>query len=171
MWVQIEDYNYEISNEGVVRNLKTKQIKKLRKGGTSDYLLCHIYLKNNKRKNYLVHRLVAKYFIENTYNKEQVNHIDGNKLNNHYSNLEWVTGKENMAHAIANGLYKKYNNQIYKGKFGEQHNRSIKIECNGIIYNGMSEASRITGIPISTISMAIKENRACKSMHFQLAKI
>jgi hypothetical protein len=171
MWVQIEDYNYEISNEGVVRNLKTKQIKKLRKGGTSDYLLCQIYLKNKKRKNYLVHRLVAKYFIENTYNKEQVNHIDGNKLNNHYCNLEWVTPKENMAHAFASGLYKKFNNQVYKGKFGAQHNRSIKIECNEIVYNGMSEASRMTGVPISTISVAIKKNRACKGMHFQLAKI
>lgn len=171
MWVQIEDYNYEISNEGVVRNLKTKEIKKSRAGGTSAYLLCQIYLTKGKRKNYLVHRLVAKYFIPNLYNKEQVNHIDGNKLNNHINNLEWLTPKENMKHAFDIGLYKKFNNQVYKNKFGEQHNRSIKIECNGIIYNGISEASRITGIPISTISMAIKENRACKGMHFQLSKI
>lgn len=171
MWVQIENHNYEISKEGIIRNTKTKEIKKSSRGGTSDYLLCQIYLIKGKRKNYLVHRLVAKYFIPNLDNKEQVNHIDGNKKNNHVNNLEWVTPKENMAHAFSNGLYKKYNNQIYKGKFGANHNRSIKIECNGVIYNGISEASRMTGISISTISIAIKQNRACKGMHFQLKTI
>ncbi len=171
MWHRIEDSNYEVSNLGQVRNINTKQIRKLRAGVTSPYLMVQIYIGNGKRKNYLVHRLVAKYFIENPYNKEQVNHIDGNKLNNIYCNLEWVTPKENMYHALKSGLYKKYNNQTYKGKFGAEHNRSIKIECNGIIYNGYSEASRKTGVPISTISMAIKQNRACKGMHFQLSKI
>jgi hypothetical protein len=171
MWHRIEDSNYEVSNLGQVRNINTKQIRKLRAGVTSPYLMVQIYIGNGKRKNYLVHRLVAKYFIENPYNKEQVNHIDGNKLNNIYCNLEWVTPKENMSHALKSGLYKKYNNQTYKGKFGAEHNRSIKIECNGIIYNGYSEASRKTGVSISTISMAIKQNRACKGMHFQLSKI
>ena len=171
MWHRIEETNYEVSNSGEIRNIKTGQLKKSRSGGTSIYLLSTIYLKGGKTKNYLVHRLVAKYFVHNPLNKEQVNHIDGNKLNNHYSNLEWVTPKENMAHAFASGLYKKFNNQVYKGKFGAQHNRSIKIECNGIVYNGISEASRMTGVPISTISVAIKENRTCKGMHFQLSKI
>jgi hypothetical protein len=171
MWHRIEDTNYEVSNSGEVRNIKTHFIKKLRSGSTSDYLMVQVYIKNGKRKNYIVHRLVAKYFIDNPLNKSQVNHIDGNKLNNHYSNLEWVTPKENMAHAIDIGLYKKYNNQIYKGKFGADHNRSIKLECDGVIYNGYAEASRITGIKISTINMAVKQNRPCKGMHFQLAKI
>lgn len=171
MWKQIENSNYEISNNGEVRNIKTKQIKKSHSGGTSDYLICQIYLTKGKRKNYLVHRLVAKYFIPNPMNKEQVNHIDGDKFNNSYTNLEWVTPKENMKHAFDSGLYKKFNNQVYKNKFGIQHNRSIKIECNGVVYYGLSEASRITGINISTISLAIKQNRPCKGMHFQLASI
>jgi hypothetical protein len=102
-WCQIENTNYEISEIGEVRNIKTKELKKLRKGGTSPYLLVQIYISNGKRKNYLVHRLVAKYFIDNPENKEQVNHKDKNKLNNHKDNLEWVTPKENMKHHYENG--------------------------------------------------------------------
>ena len=56
------------------------------------------------RRTKVIHRLVAKLFIPNYDNKPQVNHLDGNKINNDWNNLEWVTNLENSKHARENGL-------------------------------------------------------------------
>lgn len=76
-----------------------------------------------RRKTFMVHRLVALAFIPNLEQKPYVNHIDGNKLNNHVSNLEWCTVKENNLHARQTGLHKqavghkiKYQSDLTKQK-------------------------------------------------------
>lgn len=61
-------------------------------------------IRDGKLKGFLVHRLVAEIFCENPYNYPHVNHIDGDKLNNEPSNLEWCTHKQNMEHAARIGL-------------------------------------------------------------------
>ena len=69
------------------------------------YKSCCLF-KDGKRKYMSVHRLVAFNFIDNPENKPCVNHIDGNKLNNNFENLEWCTYQENTQHAFKNGLIK-----------------------------------------------------------------
>ena len=60
--------------------------------------------KCGKRTTLLVHRLIAQAFIPNPENKPQINHKDGNPLNNHISNLEWMTASENNEHSRNTGL-------------------------------------------------------------------
>lgn len=98
--------NYEVNEFGIVRNQKGLNLKpKIDKGGYLVYTL----VKNDKSKYYIsAHRLVMINFnfIEN-YKELDVNHKDGNKQNNHISNLEWCTSKENTQHAIKHNLYKE----------------------------------------------------------------
>lgn len=103
IWKKVEGFeNYEVSNYGNVRNSKTKKEKKCNLN-TQGYLQTQLS-KNNVRKNFRINRLVAITFIPNENNYTQVNHIDGNKLNNHVDNLEWCLPKENIRHAIENKL-------------------------------------------------------------------
>lgn len=57
-----------------------------------------------KKRHVRIHQLVGEHFVDNPDNKPQLNHIDGDKLNNHYSNLEWCTIDENIKHAVRIGL-------------------------------------------------------------------
>jgi len=89
---------YKISNYGRVKNHKGR-ISEGSNTHASGYPWAHIY-----PHSYLLHRLVAKTFILNLENNEQVNHIDGNKLNACVNNLEWCTNKENQIHKVNSGL-------------------------------------------------------------------
>lgn len=98
-----KETNYIISNNGDLINTKTNHLYK-RKLSNSGYVMYNLSLGNKIQITMYAHRLVALAFIPNPENKPQVNHIDGNKLNNHISNLEWVTQEENMEHCMNSGL-------------------------------------------------------------------
>ena len=65
-----------------------------------------VFRQNGKRKYVRVHRLIAETLIPNPNNFSQVNHIDGNKLNNNINNLEWTTNAINTKHGYDNNLYR-----------------------------------------------------------------
>lgn len=74
-----------------------------------------------KGKHHLIHRLVAEHFVENPDSLKEVNHKDGDKMNNEASNLEWVTRSENLAHAreeLGDTPVKNFRNcdLLYKGE-------------------------------------------------------
>ena len=131
IWKPIKDYEgiYEISNLGRVKSLKRINSIILKHGLTKDgYPQLNLY-KNGKVKVFRVHTLVAINFIENTFNKETVNHINGIKNDNRVENLEWLNRQEQTIHSFKNKLQTKTNNKIV-----------LNIE-NGVYYESVVEAS------------------------------
>jgi len=100
---KIKHTNFSIDIVGNVINNNTNKIMRpaINKGG---YYEIPTKNKNGSRRKLLIHREVAKLFCDNKNNLPIVNHIDGNKLNNHASNLEWCTIQENTIHAYDIGL-------------------------------------------------------------------
>jgi len=94
------------------------------------------------RKCFSLHRLVAFTFILNPFNKEQVNHIDGNKLNNSIENLEWVTNQENQIHKVKTCLYKGLHKII-------QYDSNMNVIKK---FNSIIEAAKELNVSASCIS-------------------
>lgn len=99
-WKDIDNFNYEVSTLGRVRNKITNYILKPIRC-TNGYLEYQLN-KDGKRYIKMAHRLVAQAFIPNLENKPQVNHRDENITNNEVENLEWVTAKENANYGTRN---------------------------------------------------------------------
>lgn len=101
-----KDYSewIDVSNLGRVRNPKTGTIRRQNLLKTGYYFVSFSMGSRDKNKTFRVHKGLAEVFIPNPKNKSQVNHIDGNKLNNDLKNLEWATNQENIRHAHKIGL-------------------------------------------------------------------
>lgn len=146
--------------------ISDKPVKKLSQSKTKKgYLKIRITDSNGKKISLSVHRLVGLAFIENPYNKPQINHIDGNKDNNNVSNLEWVTNSENHKHKMENGLnvslsgnehytHKdiRYKNWHHGNKKVAQYTKSGELLK---VFNSLKEAEEVTGIDYTGISKAI----------------
>ena len=147
IWKDIEGYEglYQISDKGRVRSLVgwngRKYIKRVKMlnpykqgiGNNSDYYRSVVKLKNKgKSKDFKVHRLVAIAFLDNPDGKPNINHIDGNPLNNIMENLEWCTQKENIDHSIDSELKINRINTI-------DRNTMITFLNNGYTYDEIAE--------------------------------
>lgn len=118
-WLPVKDYEgfYEISNFGEVRSVDrvidrggptgklTKKGKLLTPNITPKGYLRLQLARNGETENVFIHTLVAEAFLDKS-NKPQVNHKNGNKKDNYYKNLEWVTPSENLLHAYETDLRK-----------------------------------------------------------------
>ena len=149
-----------MSNQGNVRSL-FRYRRKLKWNITKNGYATVELFGDGKKQRLLVHRLVAKAFVENPLNKPQVNHKDENKLNNFASNLEWVTPKENMNYGTRlqrQLIHIDYSAQKRKEiaiKNGKCTSRPVlQLDLNGNIikrYESGKDAFRQTGISHSHI--------------------
>lgn len=156
MWKVIPETNgrYSVSDNGEVRNNKTGRILKAIET-YNGYLRVGI-----NKKLYRVHHLVAEAFIEKPMGCTQINHKDGNKKNNHFSNLEWCTARENIIHAYKSGLKKV----SYENIKSPTPIIQMDLQDNPIkVYASIKDAERETGIDNSAISKACKGKR--KTVH------
>lgn len=118
---------------------------------------CNISIKelSGKFVSKRIHRLVAKAFIPNPENKPEINHIDGDKTNNHVSNLEWVTSQENQIHATR-VLGKGSGENHPHAKITEKDvHRVCELFCEGYQTYRVSE---MTGIPRTTVTAIRSKN-------------
>lgn len=143
-WRDIVGYEgyYQVSSIGNIRNVQTGKIRKL-KPRSNGYVIVDLY-KNNECKWFRVHRLVAEAFIPNPLNLPVVMHLDNNKSNNNYLNLQWGTVSENTKQAFDDGLISKADYFL------------LTNEIDSIICKGYEELIELTGYGKSQLGTLIK---------------
>lgn len=179
IWRNVQGYEgiYEASSLGRVKSLdryvksnfdRTRlakgSIKKASKKENGYRVVC-LYKDNNKKMWY-VHRLVALAFIPNFKNLPEVNHIDGDKNHNYVKNLEWVTDRDNQLHALKTGL-------VDKKKLGPRRKiiRAYSIDGSQLYeFDGMRDAERQLKISNGGVSHSIKHNQLCHGMKWEIVE-
>ena len=145
-----------ISNKGSVKTAASV-LKNLHDNG-GGYFTLGIYDRDNKKTHkFYIHRLVAELFIGETCDvKTQVNHIDGDKSNNHVDNLEWVCPKENIKHMHDNEMNMNRRN----------HGKTYKLPDSVIAYayskvvmgiSGVGATAKEYGMPRTTLSSIVNK--------------
>ena len=163
IWKDIEGYEglYQVSNLGRVRSLGRDLMRKSRYGtmalyhingrvlkplhSQGDYCYVHLFDKDGVSTNHKLHRLVAKAFVPNPDNLNEVNHIDENKDNNRADNLEWCKHADNCNYGTRNERSKVKRSKPVQ-----------KLDADGNVvaeYPSVIEAQRVTGTNRCNIRM------------------
>ena len=164
------DGTYQVSNLGNVRRVTQKEVRILSQSKTGKGYYCVGIL--GKAKN--VHRLVAETFKPvPSFKNLVVNHIDGNKLNNCITNLEWVTQKYNIFHSfMMNKHYIFTDTDREKSKNNRLNAIRKKVRCleTQVIYESISSAARLNNLKVQNICKCCKyKTRTTGGFHWEYA--
>lgn len=178
VWKDVIGYEglYQVSNLGRVKHLPgivedkngvKKFVREKIKSHTiseDGYHSVSLY-KNNVVEYFMVHRLVLSIFKPSRLQSElEVNHKDGNKDNNSLSNLEWVTGSENIQKGVELGTTNRRSVEFYK-RMGSSGRKVINILDNKE-FETMTEAAKYYNVSVDVVSKSCKENRCIKGLQF-----
>lgn len=128
---QLKEYSkYWIEDNGVVYYYKNSiQFVKMKPASDKKgYLHISLYSNSGIRKTFLIHRLVAELFCDNPDNYKYVNHLDGDKSNNHANNLEWCNNSHNLRHAYKNGLKSAKGMKNGRAKFTNELIEQVRLD-------------------------------------------
>lgn len=141
---------YSVTEDGQIFSHKSNRFLK---GDLSRSGYLRVRLSEDDRQS--IHRIVANTYLEKVEGKDIINHKDGNKTNNHYTNLEWCTPSENMLHAVRTGLLKVASGEDCS--YAKLDNKTVELIIKDLIsaelsYEEMSEKYNISPTTISMIN-------------------
>lgn len=155
-WIPAKGYSkYEVSNLGNIKNSKTGRVIKTSVNSRGYIQTC---IRDDKKRQHTiqVHRLIADSFYDGDHSELDVNHIDGNKLNNRIGNLEFCTRQENIQHAFELGLRKP------------PRQTRIRVLETGKVYESIRECARdINGDPAAVRRCLLGIEGSCRGYHFE----
>lgn len=133
-WKKITEVNdlYSVSNYGNIKRHGKSGDFNLKGYADGNGYLTFTARVNGKSKRLMVHRLVAEYFLPKVEEKQLVNHIDGDKMNAHVDNLEWINHRDNLIHGIKNKRPDKLIGANYNSFYGKWLSRIAK---DGVLYD------------------------------------
>lgn len=166
IWKEIDGYYglYQISNFGRVRSFKYGNPKILKEKTNNKGYKWVILCSNGIKNHFLIHRLVAKYFLDNENDYKIVNHIDENPSNNNVVNLEWCSQSDNIKKSSKFNTYNKINKIIYKtrkSKNNDTDNRVRQLLDGNIIktFKNSIEVEKCLGFDKSFILSCCRNKR------------
>ena len=161
-WRKIKNYpRYKVSSDGDIKSLKTGDIMKpfIANNG---YLTVKLYdgIKHHPKA---IHRLVAETFYDGDHEGLEVNHIDGNKLNNSIENLEWCSHSANTRHAIENGLFTPYKLPPYS-----RPGIRVRIIETGEEFSSLTDCAKRVGGVIQGVCQCLNgTKKTYKGYHYE----